>query len=85
MTQPIRSTVAIAAGLVVAILAGVGVVSGVGQAAQTPPADLVLAQRPSVTLDATMPEAQALASRGGKIVASARTRTSRSTSGRRRR
>ena len=53
-------------GLSLAAVAGVGVVS---QAAQTPPADLVLRNGRIVTVDDRVPEAQAVAARAGKIVA----------------
>ena len=68
MTRPVRSTLPIALGLVVAILASVRGLSGVGQAPQAAPADLVLRNGRVVTLDATVPDGQALAARGGKIV-----------------
>src|SRR6185295_1042413 len=60
----------------VAILASVGFAGGylrgkslAAQAPQVAPADLVLRGGKIITLDAGTPEAQALASRGGKIVA----------------
>ena len=60
----------------VAILASVGFAAGylrgkslAAQAPQVAPADLVLRGGKIITLDAGTPEAQALASRGGKIVA----------------
>jgi hypothetical protein len=55
------------------------------QTPQQPPADLILRGGRILTVDARLPEAQALAARGGKIVAIGRNETWRRTSGRRRR
>jgi predicted amidohydrolase YtcJ len=64
--MPRFAIIALFVGLVAATAAGVGVASRTPQVA---PADLVLRNGRIVTVDDRVPEAQALAARGGKIIA----------------